>query len=79
VTFEEKSAIMVRYFERLEEVESGDWSRQLLVAQMWQILLQNNSKVSKNEFLKLVEGGSEDLGSGFIELVYWIKRWAIEN
>lgn len=65
---------MVRYFERLDEVEAGDWSRQLLVAQMWQILLQRDSKVSKSEFLKLVEAGSEDLGSGFTELVYWIKR-----
>jgi hypothetical protein len=78
MTFEEKAGTLVRYFEKLDEAEGGDWSRQLLAAQLWQILLQNNSEVSRIAFLQLIDMADDDQGTAFTELVYWVKRWASE-
>ncbi len=51
---------------------------QLLVAQIWLMLLQTGTDVSRSTFLVLAEDmrGEADLGTAYDELVYLIGQWA---
>ena len=69
------------YFARLEASEGSNWSRPLLLCRLWHSLLLFDGEVSRPEFEGLLKSltRNDDLGSGFVELMYWVGRWAREE
>lgn len=78
VNFLAEATKLVRYFRRLDEAVDGEWSSQLLWAQIWQSFIESGADVPRSVLLAEIRstGRDRDLGTGFEELAYWVGRWA---